>query len=51
MVLLTVPLDKKITNKAKSSLARPSEMSERIGKERVFLENNWGLLAMKKQEL
>ena len=50
LVLLTVFLDEKLTKMARGALARPGELARRIGEEKVILENDWGLLALRRQE-
>ena len=47
LALLSVSLDQQIMEEAKSGLAGPGELSERIGNKEVVLENDWGTLALR----
>ncbi len=46
LALLSVSLDQDTMDKAKGALAKPGELSERIGRDNVVLENDWGTLAL-----
>ena len=50
LVLLTVELDEKLAKMARGALARPGELAKRIRDERVILEDDWGLLVLRRQE-